>query len=317
MCLSWREVNGNIVPCHVCWQCKRDRVNDWVGRCIAESATSTETLRLTLTYGKDDRYDVDHPHARQLHYADVQKYLKRLRKNTDGRIRFFATGEYGSAKGRAHWHLVLFCQGARPPGVRFDERYVHQAAPGVKLWPHGWSFWEEANPERIRYAVKYILKDVAEGFDRVQRLSTQPELGRVYFRNEAHRYALAGLPPRHTYRFPGDRLRDGSMREYRLSRAALYKFLGDYALAWRELYGGEDWPQSDLMDAFCDERERRRKFTAGGVDDADFMRRFELERQEKNGLWVTRLGGADSGAIARRARPPSEGVRYRHASRGS
>lgn len=311
MCINWVLMpDGNVRPCHACWQCKRDRVSDWCGRCIAEGATSVETLRLTLTYGRDDHYSVHHPRSQNLHYEDVQKYLKRLRKASVGRVRYFLTGEYGTRNARAHWHLILFFQGGLPPGIRFEERYVHS------LWKHGWSYWEYADPEKIRYAVKYILKDAIGGFDRVHRMSTRPEIGAEFFRLMAENHVLQGLPPVETYRFPEDWDRHGRPREYRLSRAALFNFLKAYAEIWKARYGDENWPQSELMDAYCDERTRR--FYAQGVsfDDADAMRRFLMEtKQRREGSWIHgSVGDGKNGSVVMLY--PTQGV-YRDLSRGS
>lgn len=283
MCLNWITMpDGNMHPCHMCWQCKRDRINDWVGRCIAESEVSAHCLRVTLTYGKDAQYNCDHPHAYDLHYDDVQLYLKRLRRNTAGKVRFFCAGEYGSAKGRAHWHLIMFFKGSLSPGIVFEWRYKHE------YWPHGWSFWEMADPEKMRYAVKYIMKDDREGHERVHRFSVRPEIGHEYFVREALRAANQGVPPRDTYRFPQDWDRHGRPREYRLTRAALYKYLANYARFWRDLYGDENWPESELMWAFVDERARRERRLAGEADysDVDFVRRFQLENAEKRLKWA-------------------------------
>lgn len=295
----------------MCWQCKRDRVSDWVGRCIAESATSRETMVVTLTYGRDDHYRVDHPHSQMLHYRDVQLYLKRLRLATLGRVRFFCTGEYGSLKGRAHWHLILFFSGLLTPGVKLGERFLHDP------WPDGWSFWETAVPENMRYCVKYLLKDQVAGHDRVHRMSSAPELGNAYFRREALRYVEQGLPPREFYRFPNDWDRFGDPREYRLSRCALYKFLAYYARAWKELHGDENWPQCELMEAYCDERARRARLGTAGdgmSPDDDFLLRYRMEILEKKRIWL--VGENASGAeIERIMLYPGPGP-YSRATRG-
>lgn len=288
MCTNWITMpDGNWRPCHLCWQCRRDRVSDWTGRCIAESTTNANTLRLTLTYGGDE-YGVVPERARQLYYEDVQRYLKRLRLVTKDRVRFFCTGEYGSRKGRAHWHLILFFSGALPPDVRLEERYIHQAGNRT-LWPYGWSYWEEATPEKMRYAVKYLLPDDVEGYDRLRRTSTRPEVGHFYFRNQAVKAVVQQVPPRETYRFANDRDRFGRPNEYRLTRAALFRYLDNYAQAWRSLWGNERWPECDLMLAYEDERERRRRFAPGQAVslDYDFMHRFELEQSEQRGRWLT------------------------------
>lgn len=287
MCVNWvQTANYGMRPCYLCWQCHRDRVEDWVGRCIAESVTSGATRCVTLTYGRDDRIGCDHPHATALHYEDVQSWLKRLRWHTKGRVRFFCTGEFGSRKGRAHWHLILFFERSAP-NLALDRRAVHGH------WTDGWSFWQEATNSKMRHAVKYILKDQFEGRERVHRFSTVPGLGHEYFRLQAVKAVCQGLPPREFYRFADDiRRRDGTPRQYRLSRAALYAYLGHYDRAWRERYGNEDWPDSELMELYVDERERRARRSDGVTDVgwAEFERRRLLEKRP----WIAGLDDAES-----------------------
>ncbi|TIS17093.1 MAG: hypothetical protein E5X07_34615, partial [Mesorhizobium sp.] len=153
MCANPRHLPDGIeVACHKCWQCRENRINDWVGRCIAESKTARATHSITLTYGRDDAGIEDHLRAALLTYSDVQKYLKRLRK--DGYpCRYFVAGEYGSEKGRAHWHLIIFWQD-RVPEHELNRRFLQ------KHWTHGWSHWELPSYASIRYVMKYISKDI-------------------------------------------------------------------------------------------------------------------------------------------------------------
>ena len=152
MCLSPLKISDvGWVACRECWQCRERKVDDWVGRNIAESKTAKAAHVVTLTYGEDPRIGgIDHIRAALLTYSDVQKYLKRLRG--DGYpVRYFVVGEYGSVKGRAHWHIVLYWQAAVPEH-RHRENFMQ------KHWPHGWSYWDEVSPSAIRYACKYLQK---------------------------------------------------------------------------------------------------------------------------------------------------------------
>ncbi|WP_221724636.1 hypothetical protein, partial [Ochrobactrum sp. SFR4] len=56
------------------------KIDDWVGRCVAENKTAIAAHSISLTYGRDENDSVDHLHAAWLTYSDVQKYFKRLRK---------------------------------------------------------------------------------------------------------------------------------------------------------------------------------------------------------------------------------------------
>ena len=99
--------DGTIIGCRYCSQCIGRSVDDWTGRCIAESIFAVAPYFVGLTYGRDENGSEDHIRARLLTYSDVQKYMKRLRAS--GYCpRYFCVGEYGSTKGRAHWHLIIF-----------------------------------------------------------------------------------------------------------------------------------------------------------------------------------------------------------------
>lgn len=202
MCIAPNVLpNGSEVGCRECWQCKERKTDDWTGRCIAESKTASRTFSITLTYGRDDDNNVDHIRAALLTYSDVQKYMKRLRFSGYV-VRYFAVGEYGSKKGRSHWHLIVFYYDNADV---IAERRMHNAeieaglkrgkslpVPDSKVpeheistrgadgdlcdvrfseqhWQHGWSVWEElldgydaAASRAVRYVCKYLLKDAQD-----------------------------------------------------------------------------------------------------------------------------------------------------------
>lgn len=195
MCLNPVKIaDVGYVACRECWQCRERKVDDWVGRNIAEGKTAKAAHVVTLTYGEDRQAGgIDHIRAAVLTYSDVQKYLKYLR--VDGYpVRYFAVGEYGSLKGRAHWHIVLYWQGA-VPGHRLRENFME------RHWPHGLSYWDAVSPQAIRYACKYLQKDphdpAKQGFGPMP--SKKPPLGDAYFRDLARRYVEAGLSPQNLF----------------------------------------------------------------------------------------------------------------------
>lgn len=92
----------------------------WRGRAIEEIAQAKRTWFMTLTFspshlagvlvsGKSDKLvDIE-----RRAYADVQRYLKRLRK-TKAVFRYLAVFERGEQSGRAHYHLLLHETGRFP-----------------------------------------------------------------------------------------------------------------------------------------------------------------------------------------------------------
>ena len=264
MCTNPVKISDvGFVACRECWQCRETKIDDWVGRNIAESKTATASHVVTLTYGQDRTTgDIDHLRASVLTYSDVQKYLKYLR--ADGfPVRYFVVGEYGSLKGRAHWHIILYWQGPVPDHV-LRENFMQ------KHWPHGWSYWDKASHEAIRYACKYILKDPADeekqGWGPMP--SKKPPLGHEYFRRLAERHVEAGLSPQDlNYSFPDVRRIPAhartksakSFREaakpitFRMTGKTAENYLEYFVQRWREVYN-DDPPRSEPVWAYHDKK---------------------------------------------------------------
>ncbi len=270
MCIDPGKISDvGFVACRKCWQCIENRIDDWVGRCVAESVTAVASHVVTLTYGYDlQTGDVDHIRAAVLTYSDVQKYLKLLRINGYP-VRYFVTGEYGSKKGRAHWHIVLYWQKRVPEHVlkkNFAERH----------WPHGWSYWDKASPQAVRYACKYIQKNPED--DTLQSwgpmVSKKPPLGDAYFRTYAERYVQQGLAPQHLfYSFPDVKrnpigYRAKTRKQYLegavpvrfcMQNTTAENFVGYYLDAWHKVHGTVP-PKSRLLDKHNPTPKRRKAF---------------------------------------------------------
>ena len=185
----------------------------------------------------------DHLRAAVLTYSDVQKYFKRLRKNGYP-ARYFAVGEYGSAKGRAHWHILVFWKDAIPAHkpstravpVRFMEAH----------WPHGWSTWEplglapEDTAAAVRYVRKYLNKELG-GAERqaLCRMSKKPLLGAAWLHERARLHVSQGISPKDLfYSFPDLTARDGSPKRFMLrpGSAAADLFCQSFNDQWAAAY---------------------------------------------------------------------------------
>lgn len=101
---------------------------------------------ITLTY--DDEHL---PENASLVVSDLQKYIKRVRKECDKigrRIRYFACGEYGDRYGRPHYHAIIFgLSQSKSDKVIMDSK-----------WPYGRVYYGSAEPDSIRYVAQYIDK---------------------------------------------------------------------------------------------------------------------------------------------------------------
>lgn len=251
MCVNPRVMNNGVsVACRKCWQCAENRINDWVGRCIAESKTAKASHSVTLTYGPDEHGNIDHARAAVLTYSDVQKFLKKLR--FDGfPVRYFAVGEFGSEKGRSHWHVVLFWADGVPPDIELRER-INQ-----KHWVHGYSYWDDIAPASIRYNCKYIAKDLRKAEQQQQiGMSKKPPLGAAYFADLARRYVKQGLAPQtKLYSFNEARDKKGNKIEFMLKGASLDLFCSTYLAEWEAERGGHP-PSSELISDYLDRVSR-------------------------------------------------------------
>lgn len=275
MCLAPRLLASGVeVRCGKCSRCRYNRVKDLIGRNLAESQTSLRSYSVTLTYGPDEAGNKDHMHSRNLVYEDFQKYLKRLRKNFE--VRYFVAGEYGTVKGRAHWHTILHFYGSvpaflegevfnavrvpefYPPSgtvMRAGEEYPTRVSFHERHWHHGLSYWADATVDDIAYVAKYYLKK--ENDDRalsyVNR-SKYPPLGTEFFKRYAAQYVAAGIaPPDPTYFFhevrkgaPAGQPRGDPVR-YLMEGAVRRDFALEFDRLWRETYGTPLPPTPPLL----------------------------------------------------------------------
>lgn len=242
---------GDEVACRKCRICIDNVTKDWVGRCLAESKTSVAAHSVTLTYGRDSQGRELHERAAVLTYSDVQVYLKRLRNNGYP-VRYLIAGEYGKAKGRAHWHGIFFWQKKVPPHKLFEMF-------NDELWEHGHQVWKKPEPNHIKYMCKYIRKDVTDKEAQGKFvMSKVPHIGAHYFTNLAVEMVNRGIVPQGPfYRMPEARKKDGKPVEFYLRGVAGEKFAEAYYYAYKAKYPGRHTPPSEWLDEW---EERQVKY---------------------------------------------------------
>lgn len=291
MCINPSTLpNGIQIGCRNCWQCKERRVLDWSGRCIAESKVATASSFVTLTYGGEldangsPTGGSDHERVAVLTYSDVQKFFKRLRK--DGfACSYFVTGEYGTLKGRAHWHVIIYWHGAVPKHNLREQTYHFQ------YWPHGHTYWDKVTPQTVRYVCKYVLKDLddaeAQG---MLSMSKKPPLGARYFEQRAGEYVKAGLAPQTlAYGFDEAKNTAGKKLKFQLTGRSAEMFLQSYIDQWRGYpergyqgppcpVRGWHYPASDLVEEYEDKRTRKRPMSERDVND---LVMYEVDERRK------------------------------------
>lgn len=264
--------DGTLVACRKCLQCRRNRVDEWVGRCIAESKTSVAMSFITLTYGRDDDGNESHARSAILSYSDVQKYFKQLRKRGFP-CRYLVTGELGSQNDRAHWHGLVFWQEHVPqmmtdygcnswhPAKRsepVDVPIIWDQRFNEPCWPHGFSQWSNVRNGHekgsIAYACKYVNKDVnTDAAQSKLAMSKKPPLGTAYFIQRAQKFVDERISPQDPYyTFPMEAKRkNGNVIKFKLTGKTLEIFCQSFVDKWREQVS-RHWPPSPLIDEFAD-----------------------------------------------------------------
>jgi len=110
------------VACGQCIGCRLERSRQWAIRCVHEAQLHSENSFITLTF------DDEHLNkSGTLVKADFQKFMKRLRKKTGKKIRYFHCGEYGDKFKRPHHHACLF-------GYDFPDKKLWQVRDEVRLY---------------------------------------------------------------------------------------------------------------------------------------------------------------------------------------
>lgn len=147
------------VPCGQCIGCRLERARQWTARLTHEAQFHLHRWFLTLTYS-----DENLPPGGNLVKADFQKFMKRLRKNTGSKLRYFHCGEYGETTWRPHYHAVIF--GLEIPDMR---KYGASSKKGRDQWTSEWlnkqwglgDVWIGTfTPQSAGYVARYILKKV-------------------------------------------------------------------------------------------------------------------------------------------------------------
>lgn len=166
----------NQVPCGKCVPCLERKRNDWSLRLSEEMRHCSSALFLTLTYNDENiPYNEDTGEA-ELKKCHLQLFLKQLRNflsrgittinffgksektaKNDVKLVYFAQGEYGTAKDRPHYHMILF---------NFPNHSHHLIE---KAWNHGFVHFGEVNNATIHYATKYMITKYDQSFESRQK----------------------------------------------------------------------------------------------------------------------------------------------------
>lgn len=150
------------LPCGGCLGCRKAKAKEWALRCTLELHDHQHATFTTLTY--DDK-----KLPPTLRRRDLQLFIKRLRRHTPNRIRFFACGEYGEQNGRPHYHAILY--GCSAPT---DSDRINTA------WSQGHTQTVAVTPAAIAYTAGYAAKKIGLKPEPVNKTVIDYETGEEY-----------------------------------------------------------------------------------------------------------------------------------------
>lgn len=147
------------LPCGQCIGCRLDRSQHWATRLMHESRSHETNSFITLTY--EDEYL---PPDGSLYKSHFQKFMKRLRKQSDAKLKFFHCGEYGASDKtlRPHYHAILF-------GMDFPDKQlftvrneipVYTSDRLTDIWGMGFTTCGDVTYESCAYVARYTLKKI-------------------------------------------------------------------------------------------------------------------------------------------------------------
>lgn len=149
----WNLYKQYQFGCGKCLYCMNKKNREWTNRLLLESKWHTEKYFLTLTYNNENL-----PNNNTLIKRDYQNFLKRYRKAIYPiQIRYYAVGEYGEEKGRAHYHMLIY--GHIPNDLKKINETLYDSEQINKLWKKGFvTIGIDLKKEVIKYAANYMGK---------------------------------------------------------------------------------------------------------------------------------------------------------------
>jgi len=148
-------------PCGTCMPCRVTRQQQWVTRILLEDRCHAFSSFITLTYSPEHL-----PDGNALVKSDLQKFIKRLRKNTGQKFRYVAVGEYGDERDRPHYHAILFgYDPIGPDGMDIKSGRANRELTLEKTWGKGFCTIEPLTPGRARYTAAYTMKKLTKERD--------------------------------------------------------------------------------------------------------------------------------------------------------
>lgn len=162
---------------------------DWTIRLTHESKQWYNQFFVTLTYCPEECPISDNGFM-TLRKDHVQKFLKRLRKNTGASIKYYMCGEYGTKYKRPHYHFILFGD-ERLTDVEITKAWINPDSGFL----FGHVHFGDVQAGSIQYTVQYY--DKGDWYPSHKRDDREPEfslmskgLGKNYLNEETVRHIV-------------------------------------------------------------------------------------------------------------------------------
>lgn len=174
------------VPCGRCPPCIKRRAAAWTFRLKQEYKICRSSAFITLTY-TDAHVPVTEHGELTLKFKDTQNFMKRIRKQTRNKIKYYTVSEYGGKTERPHYHTIMF---------NLPEALLEPNKLG-DIWGKGIIHIGECTGASIGYCTGYLQKTInLHNTDREREKSSMSKgIGQSYLTPEIIKYYRKNLLP--------------------------------------------------------------------------------------------------------------------------
>lgn len=157
----------SLIECGKCNSCKLNKAREWGIRASLEMKNSEPNTNwfVTLTY-KDENQHKNKNGIFELNYNDLRRFLNTVRKSQERKnekIKYIASGEYGGAHKKPHFHLIIFNlkieqNNLKVIGKNNLKQQLYQNKQLNNQWKKGFVTIGKASYESANYTTRYTIK---------------------------------------------------------------------------------------------------------------------------------------------------------------
>ena len=130
-------------PCGQCLSCRINDCRSWFVRSFFELKREDRPYHYFLTLTYSDEFLPEDNICKKEH---LKKFLNNLNTSFDLHLRYFATSDYGSKNGRAHYHAIITSM------KKITQKQVE------RIWKKGFVLLKPCNNENVKYTLRYTVK---------------------------------------------------------------------------------------------------------------------------------------------------------------